>query len=157
MSQLSGASLAKVGTDGICANIPGLTKRQRRLCLKHADIMPAVARAAFVSVAECQWQFRGMRWNCSTISDDWTVFGKSTLSGKSDYSSGGRSAVGNLAIRQPQSVSLMWQKSAPGMRVIWTLLLLSNIYKAHTCALLVHFFQTYSTHTEMPVTSNSLH
>ena len=44
--------------------------------------MPSVAEGAHVGITECQWQFRGRRWNCTTVDGDNTVFGKVIEYGK---------------------------------------------------------------------------
>ncbi|CAG0887227.1 unnamed protein product [Darwinula stevensoni] len=62
-----------------CNHIPGLVRRQRRLCHKYADAMPSVGRGAGIGVAECRFQFRHQRWNCSTVATDASVFGKTIL------------------------------------------------------------------------------
>jgi len=44
--------------------------------------MGFVGRGARQGIAECQWQFRNRRWNCSTVQDS-TVFGPILSIGKS--------------------------------------------------------------------------
>lgn len=53
----------------LCANVAGLSAGQRKLCQLYLDHMPWVGRGARSGVAECQWQFRDRRWNCSAIQD----------------------------------------------------------------------------------------
>ncbi|XP_077997757.1 protein Wnt-3a-like [Glandiceps talaboti] len=38
--------------------------------------MPSVAEGAQKGIRECQWQFKGRRWNCTTVTGDLSVFGK---------------------------------------------------------------------------------
>lgn len=57
-----------------CTQLKGLTQGQMRLCELYPDHMASVSRGAKAGIAECQWQFRNRRWNCSTVEDS-TVFG----------------------------------------------------------------------------------
>ncbi|CEF70727.1 Protein Wnt-4 [Strongyloides ratti] len=50
-----------------CKNIKGLTKKQIKFCKKNLDAMTSVARGAIEAYSECQYQFKGRRWNCSLI------------------------------------------------------------------------------------------
>ncbi|KRX65762.1 Protein Wnt-2 [Trichinella sp. T9] len=61
MSAVSGSSPA------LCDLIPGLGRRQRRLCQLHPDVMKAISDGIRRGVAECQTQFAGYRWNCTTV------------------------------------------------------------------------------------------
>ena len=65
-----------------CGNFPGLQSKQQRICKRNRDLMPSVAEGAHVGITECQWQFRGRRWNCTTVDGDNTVFGKVIEYGK---------------------------------------------------------------------------
>lgn len=58
----------------LCKDLKGLSKGQSKLCLLYEDHMPHVGRGALMGIEECQYQFRDMKWNCSTTQDD-TVFG----------------------------------------------------------------------------------
>ncbi|KZS11368.1 Protein Wnt-16 [Daphnia magna] len=62
-----------------CDHIPGMERKQRRLCQKHPDHMVQVGEGAATGIKECQYQFRQHRWNCSTIDRDASVFGKSLV------------------------------------------------------------------------------
>jgi hypothetical protein len=64
-----------VGSQPICVQAKGLTPGQQKLCHLYHDHMPAVSRGAAMGIQECQWQFRGRRWNCSTLEGDASVFG----------------------------------------------------------------------------------
>ncbi|XP_063223084.1 protein Wnt-5b-like [Bacillus rossius redtenbacheri] len=57
-----------------CAQISGLSPGQTKLCQLYQDHMPGVGRGARAGIAECQWQFRHARWNCSTVQEA-SVFG----------------------------------------------------------------------------------
>ena len=59
-----------------CDHIPGMERKQKRLCQKHPDHMVQVGEGAAIGIRECQNQFRHNRWNCSTIERDASVFGK---------------------------------------------------------------------------------
>lgn len=37
--------------------------------------MPSVAEGVKIGIQECQHQFRGRRWNCTTINDNLAIFG----------------------------------------------------------------------------------
>lgn len=37
--------------------------------------MPSVAEGVKLGIQECQHQFRGRRWNCTTIDDSLAIFG----------------------------------------------------------------------------------
>ena len=63
-----------VGAQPLCTQIPGLSPGQSKLCQLYQDHMSSVGRGARAGIAECQWQFRYRRWNCSTVEDS-TVFG----------------------------------------------------------------------------------
>lgn len=58
----------------MCNQLEGLSPGQTRLCHLYQDHMPAISRGARSGINECQWQFRGRRWNCSQV-DDTSVFG----------------------------------------------------------------------------------
>ncbi|XP_026315993.1 protein Wnt-5b-like isoform X1 [Hyposmocoma kahamanoa] len=64
----------------LCAKIRGLTPGQRRICRRHKDHMPAISAGVKEGINECQFQFKGKRWNCTTTGDE-TVFGPLTLIG----------------------------------------------------------------------------
>ncbi|XP_070569788.1 protein Wnt-3a-like [Ptychodera flava] len=72
-----GVSYSPASTEQIlCAKVPGLVAKQARYCRKHLELMPSVAEGAQKGIQECQWQFQGRRWNCTTIGGDPSVFGK---------------------------------------------------------------------------------
>jgi len=49
----------------ICNNIAGLVEKQRDICNARPDVMVAIGEGAELSLAECQYQFKDHRWNCS--------------------------------------------------------------------------------------------
>ncbi|XP_038073218.1 proto-oncogene Wnt-3-like [Patiria miniata] len=59
-----------------CRRIPGFQNRQLRYCEQNEEFVPTVAEGAKQGIDECQFQFRGRRWNCTTIEGDESVFGK---------------------------------------------------------------------------------
>lgn len=65
-----------------CKGIPNISGKQVRFCLKNQDKMPTVAEGAYHGIEECQFQFRGRRWNCTTIDGDQSVFGRVLDRGK---------------------------------------------------------------------------
>ncbi|PIK45647.1 Wnt3 [Apostichopus japonicus] len=59
-----------------CTSIPGLrNEKVLRFCQSNIEMMPSVAEGARIGFFECQVQFEGRRWNCSTIDGDESVFG----------------------------------------------------------------------------------
>ncbi|XP_063281659.1 proto-oncogene Wnt-3 [Pelobates fuscus] len=59
----------------LCGSIPGLVPKQMRFCRNYIEIMPSVAEGVKLGIQECQHQFRGRRWNCTTIHDSLAIFG----------------------------------------------------------------------------------
>ncbi|XP_036332554.1 protein Wnt-5-like, partial [Rhagoletis pomonella] len=60
-----------------CYLVDGMTYGQKKQCVLHTSVMPAISRGARAAIQECQFQFKNRRWNCSTT-DDNTVFGPIT-------------------------------------------------------------------------------
>ncbi|XP_017002439.2 protein Wnt-5 isoform X1 [Drosophila takahashii] len=60
-----------------CYSAIGLSSSQKKQCVKHTSVMPAISRGARAAIQECQFQFKHRRWNCSTTNDE-TVFGPMT-------------------------------------------------------------------------------
>ncbi|XP_037723864.1 protein Wnt-5 [Drosophila subpulchrella] len=60
-----------------CYSAIGLSNSQKKQCVKHTSVMPAISRGARAAIQECQFQFKNRRWNCSTTNDE-TVFGPMT-------------------------------------------------------------------------------
>nr|QEF51148.1 Wnt3 protein [Eupentacta fraudatrix] len=59
-----------------CTSIPGLRDaKSLSFCQSNIEMMPTVAEGARIGIYECQVQFEGRRWNCSTIEGDDSVFG----------------------------------------------------------------------------------
>ncbi|KDR10543.1 Protein Wnt-5a [Zootermopsis nevadensis] len=63
-----------IGASPLCTQISGLSPGQTKLCQLYQDHMSGVGRGARAGIAECQWQFRHRRWNCSTAHDS-SLFG----------------------------------------------------------------------------------
>jgi len=70
-----------LGTGTICGELQGLSHNQIALCKKYGSHMPFVSEGANNGILECKWQFKGNRWNCSTV-EDTSVFGKVLKIGK---------------------------------------------------------------------------
>ncbi|KAL1279776.1 hypothetical protein QQF64_014376 [Cirrhinus molitorella] len=71
-----GHQYTSLGTQPIlCSSIPGLVPKQLRFCRNYVEIMPSVAEGVKIGIQECQHQFRGRRWNCTTINDNLAIFG----------------------------------------------------------------------------------
>lgn len=49
--------------------------KQLRFCRNYVEIMPSVAEGVKLGIQECQHQFRGRRWNCTTVDDSLAIFG----------------------------------------------------------------------------------
>lgn len=59
-----------------CTSIPGLQNdKVLTFCESNRQMLPSVAEGARIGIFECQVQFQGRRWNCSTIEGDESVFG----------------------------------------------------------------------------------
>lgn len=59
----------------VCGALTTLSSEQIEVCMKHPNIIYAVANGAHKGIQECQYQFRNERWNCTTNDDDEDVFG----------------------------------------------------------------------------------
>ncbi|XP_037948432.1 protein Wnt-2 [Teleopsis dalmanni] len=51
----------------LCAHIPGLTQQQAQLCSESPDALIALGEGHHMGAEECQYQFRGHRWNCTKV------------------------------------------------------------------------------------------
>lgn len=62
-----------------------LRRKQRKLARENPGVLTAVAKGANQAIAECQFQFRNRRWNCSTRNflRGKNLFGKIVDRGKS--------------------------------------------------------------------------
>lgn len=49
-----------------CRTIPGLTRSQLKLCHQQPDAMAVALEGLEIAMNECQYQFQGHRWNCSS-------------------------------------------------------------------------------------------
>lgn len=79
-----GQQYSSLGSQPIlCGSIPGLVPKQLRFCRNYIEIMPSVAEGVKLGIQECQHQFRGRRWNCTTIKDSLAIFGPVLDKGKS--------------------------------------------------------------------------
>ncbi|MFH4977357.1 hypothetical protein AB6A40_004066 [Gnathostoma spinigerum] len=67
VAQLSTANLLSGSASrSTCLHLRGLSPGQARICEIFRDHMPAVGAGATTAIAECQYQFKSERWNCST-------------------------------------------------------------------------------------------
>ncbi|KIH46017.1 hypothetical protein ANCDUO_23933, partial [Ancylostoma duodenale] len=48
-----------------CSVVPGLTNRQRELCIRHPDTMKYLIDGLRMAISECQNAFRNQVWNCT--------------------------------------------------------------------------------------------
>ncbi|XP_030387150.1 protein Wnt-2 [Scaptodrosophila lebanonensis] len=56
-----------VQSSKLCGRIPGLTPPQRQLCGETPDALIALGEGYQLGAHECQYQFRGHRWNCTQV------------------------------------------------------------------------------------------
>ncbi|XP_061413103.1 proto-oncogene Wnt-3-like [Lethenteron reissneri] len=71
-----GPQWASLGSQPVlCASIPGLVPKQLRFCRNYQELMPSVAEGVRLGIQECQHQFRGRRWNCTTMTEGPAIFG----------------------------------------------------------------------------------
>ena len=76
-----------LGANIICNKIPGLAPRQRAICRSRPDAIVAIGEGARLGLAECQYQVRNMRWNCSNPDPHHSMFGYERMAG--EYSKDG--------------------------------------------------------------------
>lgn len=67
----------------LCSIVPTLHPNQRRMCRRNAEVVHTIAVGTKEAIAECQFQFRFYKWNCSTFERDSSVFGKNFIKGES--------------------------------------------------------------------------
>ncbi|EMP39789.1 Protein Wnt-3a, partial [Chelonia mydas] len=90
----------KIGIQECQHHIPGLVPKQLRFCRNYVEIMPSVAEGVKIGIQECQHQFRGRRWNCTTVNDSLAIFGpvldkeRPSLEQRGQFSPNTRSALG---------------------------------------------------------------
>lgn len=123
-----GPQYSSLGTQPIlCASIPGLVPKQLRFCRNYVEIMPSVADGMKISIQECQHQFRGRRWNCTTVNNSLAIFGpvldkgtRDTLLGpRCTWGAGaGAAAQGLPTLRQELPVSIQLSMS-PALTWEW--------------------------------------
>ncbi|CRK90849.1 CLUMA_CG004539, isoform A [Clunio marinus] len=51
----------------LCSRIPGLSPKQKKLCSESPDAVVALGNGHSLGSRECQYQFKGHRWNCSEV------------------------------------------------------------------------------------------
>ena len=64
----------QLGSKAICNHAAGLPNFE--LCRKNPDVMKSIGKGAKLGIEECQRQMRDERWNCFTVPQDFSVFGK---------------------------------------------------------------------------------
>jgi hypothetical protein len=65
-----------LGAKVMCNNVVRLVGTQRTLCRENPEVMTSIGRGAKQGLEQCQKQFKHDRWNCLTIDEDSSVFGK---------------------------------------------------------------------------------
>lgn len=92
-----GQQYSSLGSQPIlCGSIPGLVPKQLRFCRNYIEIMPSVAEGVKLGIQECQHQFRGRRWNCTTIKDNLAIFGPVLDKGKTFTQSPSRALTAGI-------------------------------------------------------------
>lgn len=61
--------------DTVCEELPYLQPHQRDICSDDERLLDVIREGAAMGIQECQHQFQDRRWNCSTFSNDTSVFG----------------------------------------------------------------------------------
>lgn len=59
-----------------------LPNYHRKLCREHPSVMVSIGKGAKLGIEECQQQMKDQRWNCSTVAQDVSVFGKVMQKGR---------------------------------------------------------------------------
>ena len=77
-------SVVALGANIICNKILGLTPRQRSICRSKPDAIVSIGEGARFGMAECQYQVRSLRWNCSETEAVNSMFGYENMPGKTD-------------------------------------------------------------------------
>ncbi|KAK2118372.1 Protein Wnt-3a [Saguinus oedipus] len=71
-----GPQYSSLGSQPIlCASILGLVPKQLHFCRNYVEIMPSMAEGIKIGIQECQHQFQGRRWNCTTVYDSLAILG----------------------------------------------------------------------------------
>ena len=74
--------MVALGANIICNKIPGLAPKQRLICRSRPNAIVAIGDGAKLGASECRFQFKNMRWNCSSIDSDASMFGYERLGGQ---------------------------------------------------------------------------
>lgn len=56
-----------INTNTICGNTAGLSRKQYQLCIKEPAATASAIQGLQIALHECKRQFKGNRWNCSSL------------------------------------------------------------------------------------------
>ncbi|XP_070569796.1 protein Wnt-10a-like [Ptychodera flava] len=58
---------AELDANTVCGMVPGLTRKQHRICMQTPGLVASAIQGMMLAVHECQYQMRNRRWDCSDL------------------------------------------------------------------------------------------